>query len=73
VISQLYNQEISGEGLAFEAEGTANFDSYMLPVDEVAAGNGLTSYRLLTVDNHLFLPTKTNVRVMITSADVLHC
>jgi len=73
VVAQLYNEEISGQGVSFEAEGTSNFDSYLLPEDELSAGNGLTSYRLLTVDNHLFLPTKTNVRAMITSSDVLHC
>jgi len=44
----------------------------MLSDDEVAAGEGLSSYRLLTVDNHLFVPTEMNVRAMVTSSDVLH-
>jgi heme/copper-type cytochrome/quinol oxidase subunit 2 len=30
-------------------------------------------FRLLEVDNRLYLPVETNVRVLITSADVLHC
>jgi heme/copper-type cytochrome/quinol oxidase subunit 2 len=28
--------------------------------------------RLLEVDNQLHLPTKTNIRLLITGADVLH-
>jgi heme/copper-type cytochrome/quinol oxidase subunit 2 len=44
----------------------------MLADDEVLAGTGLSSERLLTVDNHLFIPTLTNVRAMVTSSDVLH-
>ncbi len=28
--------------------------------------------RLLTVDNHLPLPVKENIRVLVTSADVIH-
>jgi cytochrome c oxidase subunit 2 len=31
------------------------------------------SPRLLDVDNRLYLPVETNVRVLITAADVLHC
>jgi len=31
-----------------------------------------TSQRLLEVDNKLYLPVETNVRLLITSADVLH-
>jgi cytochrome c oxidase subunit 2 len=33
---------------------------------------GKGSKRLLDVDNKLFLPVETNVRVLITAADVLH-
>jgi len=40
---------------------------------ELIAGEGLTAFRLLTVDNHLFLPAKRQVRAMVTSTDVLHC
>lgn len=45
-----------------------NFDSYMLAEDDLAAG-GL---RLLEVDNRLALPIRTNIRLIITAADVLH-
>jgi len=29
--------------------------------------------RLLEVDNKLFLPIETNIRLLVTSSDVLHC
>ena len=45
-----------------------NFDSYMVPEDELLLG----SFRLLEVDNRVVLPTKTHIRVLITSSDVLH-
>lgn len=45
------------------------FDSYMLPEDELSKGH----LRLLEVDNRVVLPAHTHIRVIITSADVLHC
>ncbi len=74
VIAELYNQSLAtvDESLQFEAVGTGSFDSYRLSDDELLAGEGLTAYRLLTVDNHLFLPTERHVRARITSADVIH-
>jgi heme/copper-type cytochrome/quinol oxidase subunit 2 len=45
-----------------------NFDSYMVPTDDLLKG----SFRLLEVDNKLYLPTNTHIRLLITSADVLH-
>jgi len=50
-------------------EVTCNFDSYMLTDDQLSKENSL---RLLEVDNKLYLPIETNVRLLITSADVLH-
>nr|UPX88592.1 cytochrome c oxidase subunit II [Paraleptophlebia submarginata] len=44
------------------------FDSYMTPTHEIF--NGLP--RLLSVDNHTVLPLNTQIRVLITAADVLH-
>ena len=44
------------------------FDSYMIPIDELKLGN----LRLLEVDNRVILPTNTHVRVLVTAADVLH-
>jgi len=48
-----------------------NFDSYMIPTDDLGAKGG--HLRLLEVDNRVVLPTETHIRVVITSADVLHC
>lgn len=45
------------------------FDSYMIPEDELQEGQ----LRLLDVDNPIFLPTDTHVRLIVTSDDVLHC
>jgi len=44
------------------------FDSYMLLEADLPKG-GL---RLLEVDNRLALPIGTNIRLLITAADVLH-
>nr|YP_010261348.1 cytochrome c oxidase subunit II [Leptophlebia marginata]YP_010261361.1 cytochrome c oxidase subunit II [Leptophlebia vespertina]UIB40255.1 cytochrome c oxidase subunit II [Leptophlebia marginata]UIB40268.1 cytochrome c oxidase subunit II [Leptophlebia vespertina] len=44
------------------------FDSYMIPTHEIS--NGVP--RLLEVDNHTVLPLNTQIRVLITAADVLH-
>lgn len=46
-----------------------NYDSYMLPEDELVLGQ----LRLLEVDNPVVLPINTHVRLLVTAADVLHC
>lgn len=45
-----------------------NFDSYMLLEADLPKG----ALRLLEVDNRLVLPVRTNTRLIITAADVLH-
>jgi heme/copper-type cytochrome/quinol oxidase subunit 2 len=45
-----------------------NFDSYMLLEDDLPLGG----MRLLEVDNRLELPVKTEIRMLITSDDVIH-
>jgi cytochrome c oxidase subunit 2 len=45
-----------------------NFDSYMLLEADLPKG----ALRLLEVDNRLVLPIRTNTRIIITAADVLH-
>lgn len=47
---------------------TVNFDSYMLPDEDLLVGQ----LRLLEVDNRLKLPIEINIRLLITSGDVLH-
>jgi len=44
------------------------FDSYMLQEDDLEEGQ----LRLLEVDNRIILPIQTHVRLLLTSADVLH-
>nr|AIL24461.1 cytochrome oxidase subunit 2 [Docosaccus maculatus] len=44
------------------------FTSYMLPTEELKTGDN----RLLEVDNRLIIPINTNIRILITAADVLH-
>lgn len=45
-----------------------NFDSYMVEEEDLKFG----SFRLLEVDNRLFLPSNRLVRLLITSNDVIH-
>nr|APH08664.1 cytochrome c oxidase subunit II [Conasprella wakayamaensis] len=44
------------------------FDSYMIPTNELEPGD----FRLLEVDNRVVLPTQTDIRFLVTSADVIH-
>jgi len=44
------------------------FDSYMVPEDELKPGQ----LRLLEVDNRVVAPTHSHIRIIISSADVLH-
>nr|YP_010449158.1 cytochrome c oxidase subunit II [Anatoecus icterodes]YP_010605969.1 cytochrome c oxidase subunit II [Anatoecus dentatus]UTT72537.1 cytochrome c oxidase subunit 2 [Anatoecus icterodes]WAN81288.1 cytochrome c oxidase subunit II [Anatoecus dentatus] len=45
-----------------------SFDSYMTPLSEMNMGE----YRLLEVDNNLILPMDMEIRMLITSSDVIH-
>jgi len=45
-----------------------NFDSYMVAEDDLITG----AFRLLDTDVHVLLPIRTPVRLIITSADVIH-
>nr|YP_010194598.1 cytochrome c oxidase subunit 2 [Conidiobolus mycophagus]QZZ81337.1 cytochrome c oxidase subunit 2 [Conidiobolus mycophagus] len=44
------------------------FDSYMVPTADLELG----TLRLLEVDNRVVVPVDTNVRVIVTSTDVIH-
>nr|WOR80773.1 cytochrome c oxidase subunit 2 [Pygoluciola sp.] len=46
----------------------AEFDSYMIPTNEQKN----FSFRLLEVDNRLALPVYTQIRMMVSSSDVIH-
>jgi heme/copper-type cytochrome/quinol oxidase subunit 2 len=41
----------------------------MIADDELEAGQ----LRLLEVDNPIYLPVETHIRLIVTSEDVLHC
>nr|YP_010318553.1 cytochrome c oxidase subunit II [Pseudopotamilla reniformis]ULD67132.1 cytochrome c oxidase subunit II [Pseudopotamilla reniformis] len=47
---------------------TLAFDSYMIPTEDLLPGQ----FRLLEVDNRMVVPMNTEVRVLITAADVIH-
>nr|ALO76583.1 cytochrome c oxidase subunit 2 [Paromalus flavicornis] len=44
------------------------FDSYMIPINEMNS----SSFRLLDVDNRIVIPFNTQIRLLVTAADVLH-
>nr|AVW86204.1 cytochrome c oxidase subunit 2 [Pisione sp. YZ-2018] len=44
------------------------FDSYMLPTSDLTEGQ----FRLLEVDHRIVLPIQTEVRMLVTAADVIH-
>nr|YP_010988702.1 cytochrome c oxidase subunit II [Anaspides jarmani]WOR80878.1 cytochrome c oxidase subunit II [Anaspides clarkei]WOR81020.1 cytochrome c oxidase subunit II [Anaspides jarmani] len=44
------------------------FDSYMIPSNDL----NLSNFRLLDVDNRTILPINSQVRVLISAADVIH-
>lgn len=45
------------------------FDSYLLPTNELTD----QIFRLLDVDNRTVVPLGTQIRMLVTSSDVLHC
>jgi cytochrome c oxidase subunit 2 len=63
-------QKDSGKKIFPELDASLNYsyDSYMLTDDSIQYRH----QRLLRVDNKLYLPIQTNIRLLITSADVLH-
>nr|UFR82944.1 cytochrome c oxidase subunit II [Megasoma elephas elephas]UFR82957.1 cytochrome c oxidase subunit II [Megasoma mars] len=44
------------------------FDSYMIPLDSLS----LKSFRLLDVNNRMIAPFNSQIRLMVTAADVIH-
>ncbi len=53
---------------AYPDHGNFEFDSYMIPDADLKPGEP----RLLAADNAMVLPVDTNIRFLITAADVLH-
>jgi len=52
----------------YPGHGGFSFDSIFVPDEELKKGQP----RLLTVDNPVVLPARTNIRLLLTSADVIH-
>nr|UJG45178.1 cytochrome c oxidase subunit II [Dolichopus brevipennis] len=44
------------------------FDSYMIPTNELP----MDGFRLLDVDNRVVLPMNSQIRILVTAADVIH-
>nr|QJT43379.1 cytochrome c oxidase subunit II [Dorysthenes granulosus] len=44
------------------------FDSYMVPINEMKSFN----FRLLDVDNRMVIPFQSQIRMVVTAADVIH-
>lgn len=49
-------------------DSNLEFDAYMIPTGELETG----FFRLLDVDNRTVIPIHTQIRILISSADVLH-
>ena len=64
-----WSYEYSNYRWADSEVGNINIDSYIIPGDNE---DNDWMFRLLDVDNHTILPVGLNIRVLITSADVLH-
>nr|ARH54093.1 cytochrome c oxidase subunit 2 [Arachnobas tricolor] len=47
---------------------TVEFDSYMIPSNELKPFN----FRLLDVDNRMVIPFNSQIRIIVTSMDVIH-
>lgn len=52
----------------YNNEKLINFDSYMIPEEDLKTGQ----LRLLEVDNHVIIPISTHIRMIISAVDVLH-
>nr|YP_009827448.1 cytochrome c oxidase subunit II [Paulhutchinsonia pilosicollis]QIV24525.1 cytochrome c oxidase subunit II [Paulhutchinsonia pilosicollis] len=44
------------------------FDSYMIPINSMSPFN----FRLLDVDNRMVIPFESQIRILVTAADVIH-
>jgi len=68
IFDKTENMNVEIEPSSLNSDNSLIFDSYMKATEELVKG----SFRLLEVDNRAVLPIKTHIRVLVTSADVLH-
>jgi len=65
-----WSYEIS-DFISTSSKGNIEFDSYMMPTEKLV-NTALIGCRLLVSRPELVLPAKTHIRLLVTSADVLH-
>lgn len=63
-----WSYEYTDDTKNFEEVEKMCYDSYMKPTDELQPGE----LRLLTVDAPVVLPSEIDIRVLVTSSDVIH-
>nr|AID45820.1 cytochrome c oxidase subunit II [Rhinusa melas] len=76
ILDEIYNPVITVKVIghqwfwSYEYSDYKNFefDSYMLPNSQMSKSN----FRLLDVDNRMVVPFNTQIRVIVTSTDVIH-
>nr|QUB07035.1 cytochrome c oxidase subunit 2 [Thlaspida biramosa] len=76
IIDEINNPSISVKSIGHQWYWTyeysdfknIEFDSYMIPFNEMKNFN----FRLMDVDNRMIIPFKSQIRMLITSADVIH-
>ena len=68
IIFKLYYENTKDENANINLDVVFAFDSYMVADEDLSDKTA----RLLEVDNKLYLPVETNIRVLVSSADVLH-
>jgi heme/copper-type cytochrome/quinol oxidase subunit 2 len=61
-------KELAGESILSTSKINVDFDSYMVPETDLKLGD----HRLLEVTEHVVLPINTYIRILVSSADVLH-
>lgn len=57
-------------GYEYPDNGGVNFQAYMIPEKDIKPEQG--QIRLLSSDNPVYLPVDTNIRLLVTAADVIH-
>nr|YP_009652697.1 cytochrome c oxidase subunit II [Dermacentor everestianus]QCF46395.1 cytochrome c oxidase subunit II [Dermacentor everestianus] len=72
---EMFNSQISIKVLGHQwywsyeySDFNKEFDSFMIPESEM----NMNSIRLLETDNNLVIPMNTNIKFLISSADVIH-
>nr|APX40085.1 cytochrome c oxidase subunit 2 [Chaetocnema obesa] len=76
ILDEIYNPTITIKTIghqwywSYEYSDFKNveFDSYMIPTNDLNNFN----FRLLDVDNRLVIPFESNIRMLVTAADVIH-